>query len=82
MIIFDLFTIHGSWPNSGARERASYALRYMPGTSFYDHDAADSGKKENRTKGFGNHMRPLFLLRGENRAGNDLKRGHREDGNG
>ena len=82
MIIFDLFTIHGSWPNSGDRERASYALRYMPAASFYDHDAASPEKREsNRNKGYGHHMRPLFLVRGENRAGSDLSRGHPEQGN-
>ncbi len=82
MVIFDLFTAHASWPNTGDRERASYALRYMPATSFYDHEAASPEKKEvNKAKGYGHHMRPLFLVRGENRAGNDLKRGHPTSGN-
>lgn len=76
MIIFDLFTAHASWPNSGTRERASYALRYMPATSFYDHDAAAA--KGRTDTNYGHHMRPLILVRGVNRAGNDLRRGHPE----
>ena len=74
MIIFDLFTIHASWPNSGTRERASYALRYMPATSFYNHDAKAIGERKDTN--YAQNMRPLILVRGENRAGNDLKRGH------
>jgi chlorinating enzyme len=73
IVIFDVFTAHASRPNLGTRERVSYALRYMPATSRYDHDSVSP---ELSTKGYSHHMRPLMLLRGVNHAGNDLKRGH------
>jgi chlorinating enzyme len=73
MVIFDIFTAHASRPNLGTRERASYALRYIPGTSYYDHDATP---EELSSNGYGHHARPLILLRGEDRAGNDFRRGH------
>jgi ectoine hydroxylase-related dioxygenase (phytanoyl-CoA dioxygenase family) len=73
MVIFDVFTAHASQPNSGKRERASYALRYMPATSHYDHEGTPP---ELSTNGYGHHTRPLILVRGVDRAGNDLKRGH------
>ena len=69
MIIFDVFAAHASRPNSGTRERASYALRFMPATSFYDHDSLG-------TREYGNDTRPLILVRGQNRGGSDLRRGH------
>lgn len=78
IVLFDVFTIHASRPNLGTRERVSYALRYMPGASRYDHDATSS---ELSSKGYSHHLRPLMLLRGENRAGNDLKRGHPQQSN-
>jgi ectoine hydroxylase-related dioxygenase (phytanoyl-CoA dioxygenase family) len=73
MVIFDVFTIHGSRSNLGTRERAAYAVRFMPATSHFDHDAPDdrdSGSYVPFAK------RPLILLRGVDRAGNDFRRGH------
>lgn len=73
MVVFDIFTIHGGGPNLGTLPRAGYALRFMPGTSQYDHDGA-----ENRNvPGYSHDTRPLMLLRGVDRTGkNDFKRGH------
>ena len=73
MVIFDVFAIHGSRPNLGTRERAAYAVRFMPATSRFEHDAPD-----NRDTGsyLPHSTRPLILLRGVDRAGNDFRRGH------
>jgi ectoine hydroxylase-related dioxygenase (phytanoyl-CoA dioxygenase family) len=73
MIVHDIFTVHSSRPNTGTRERASFALRYMPATSRYDHKATPA---ELSTNGYGHHTRPLMLVRGVDRAGNDFRLGH------
>lgn len=39
--MFDVYTIHGSQPNSGTQARAGFTCRYMPGTSVYHHDRAE-----------------------------------------
>jgi len=72
MVLFDVFTIHGSRRNEGRTPRAGYALRFMPATSRYEHDGAE------RREHVGNfhHLRPLILARGQDRAGNDFVRGH------
>lgn len=73
MIIFHSRTIHSSHPNQGTRgDRASFTLRYMPGTSRYGHD--DVPERSRGHHGF--HTRPLILVRGVDRAGNDFRRGH------
>lgn len=73
MVVFDVYTIHGARPNSGASVRAGYSLRFMPGTSFFNHDSrADSDEP-----GFSHTSRPLLLVRGQDRTGrNDFRRGH------
>ena len=72
-VIFDVYTIHGSQPNSGAEPRAGFTCRYMPATSIYDH-----GKAEVRDQpGYGHESRALTLVRGQDRSGrNDFKLGH------
>lgn len=73
MVIFDVFTIHGSQPNNGTRPRAGYACRYMPGTSVYHHDRAEVRDQP----GYGHESRALTLVRGRDRTGrNDFERGH------
>lgn len=73
--IFDCYTIHGARANRGTRERAGYALRFMPATSHYDHDAVLTARR--RSPGAGHHTRPLILARGVDRSGrNDFRRGH------
>ncbi len=73
MVVFDVYTIHGARPNAGASVRAGYSLRFMPGTSFFDHDwQGDSDEP-----GFSHTSRPLLLVRGQDRTGrNDFRRGH------
>lgn len=73
MVIFDVFTIHGGEANPGAVPRAGYALRFMPATSHYDHDAAGDRDRP----GYAHDTRPLLLVRGVDRCGrNDFTRGH------
>ena len=66
MVIFDVYTIHGSWPNEGSKSRAGYSLRFFPATSHYDHSASDD---EFKVAG-GVRGRELILARGRDRAGN------------
>jgi chlorinating enzyme len=72
MVIFNAHTIHGSRPNQGLRDRASFTLRYLPSTSKYDHDNAPMRKSGSH----GFNTRPLMLVRGVDHAGNDFRRGH------
>jgi len=72
MVIFNAHTIHGSRPNLGTRDRASFTLRFMPATSKFDHD----GVLERERGYHAFHLRPLKLVRGVDRAGNDFRRGH------
>jgi len=62
MILFDVSTVHGSWPNRSFAPRAGYAIRFFPSTSHYD---------RSRANGLFRHQH-LFLVRGLDRAGNIL----------
>jgi hypothetical protein len=73
MVIFNANTVHGASRNTGTKERASFTLRYMPATSKFEHDAVSQVLRENY---HGFHTRPLILVRGVDRAGNDFRRGH------
>ncbi len=74
MVIFDIYTAHGSNANVGDTRRVGYALRFMPATSHYDHH--DVPVEESR--GAAHHTRPLILMRGEDRSDgrNDFTIGH------
>lgn len=75
IVIFDCYTVHGAASNTGSRRRAGYALRFMPSTSHYDHEAALTAHR--RSPGAAHHTRPLILARGVDRSGrNDFARGH------
>jgi len=75
IVLFDCYTIHGAQANRGTRQRAGYALRFMPSTSHYDHDAVKTARR--RSPGAAHHTRPLILARGVDRTGrNDFTRGH------
>ena len=73
MVIFDVYTAHGSNANKSGERRVGYALRFMPSASHYDHrdiPVADS-------RGAAHHTRPLLLVRGVDRSGlNDFSIGH------
>lgn len=64
----DVYTVHGSDQNSSSRRRAGIALRYMPTSSLFDRHMfasdASSGYVVDWAK------RPIFLVRGQDRAGN------------
>ena len=72
--LHDIHLIHGSSPNTSGKRRSGVAVRYMPGTSFFDRELMETGDNSGFLVNFSE--RPLWLLRGENKAGNDLDRGH------
>ena len=75
MVLFDVFTIHGSDANVSINRRIGYAMRYMPSTSWFNHDGAERREFSSN----GHNTRPLFLMRGTDRCGkNDFLRGHPE----
>ncbi len=76
--IHDVYLVHGSDENRSDKRRADYAIRYMPASSRYVRDpafpanayAAKNSPLMNYT------TRPLWLVRGRDRAGNDFEIGH------
>ncbi|MCW5624647.1 MAG: phytanoyl-CoA dioxygenase family protein [Burkholderiales bacterium] len=74
--LHDVFLIHGSLHNRSDRRRAGFVVRYMPATSRYDR-----GIDREQMQGgvaFSLSQRPIWLLRGQDRAGNDFQAGHGE----
>lgn len=69
MVVFDVYTIHGSNANPSGKRRCGFSMRYMPATSFYDHHA--------EARGIGHDTRPLIQVRGVDTNGrNDFTTGH------
>jgi hypothetical protein len=66
--------VHGSNPNRSARRRCGYAIRYMPATSLFDRSIPPTRIANNQVLDYS--QRPLWLLRGKDRAGNDFTIGH------
>jgi hypothetical protein len=77
--LHDVYTVHGSAHNRGKRRRADYAIRYMPATSLYDrrpdHPATVYANEMSPHMNYPN--RPIWLVRGQDRAGNDFTVGKR-----
>lgn len=74
MSMHDVYMIHGSNPNLSSRRRAGLAIRYMPGTSLFARDSSDDGSGAGYAVYFS--TRPIWLLRGEDRTGqNDFEVG-------
>ena len=75
--LHDVYLIHGSNPNASGKRRADYAIRYMPADALYDrrpdHPATRYAAKVSPTMNYA--KRPLWLLRGQDRAGNDFQIG-------
>jgi ectoine hydroxylase-related dioxygenase (phytanoyl-CoA dioxygenase family) len=65
---------HGSNANRSAKRRCGYAIRYMPATSLFDRSIPPTRIANNQVLDYS--QRPLWLLRGKDRAGNDFTVGH------
>ena len=70
----DIYLVHGSNPNHSPERRAGVAIRYMPATSLFDRSLIESSNSSGFTVDFS--TRPLWLMRGRDRAGNDFSTGH------
>ena len=71
----DVYLVHGSNPNRSARRRAGYAMRYFPGTTFYDREMDVGQSSDIGVSDFA--KRPIWLARGTDRTGrNDFRIGH------
>lgn len=68
MSLHDIHLVHGSNPNRSAKRRAGLAIRYMPATSLFDRSHGNRTTPQGLTTGFA--TRPLWLVRGQDRAGN------------
>lgn len=75
--LHDIFLVHGSAHNRSAQRRAGFVVRYMPATSRFARDLA--GMQQQAGISFSLARRPLWLLRGSDRGGNDFHIGHGED---
>jgi hypothetical protein len=73
MSIHDAYMIHGSGANRSNQRRAGLAIRYMPATSLYDRSIKMKGGaaaiRQDMSK------RPIYLVRGQDRASNDFEVG-------
>ena len=77
MSFHDVFLIHGSNANRSTRRRAGLAIRYMPATSLFDRHSSSDGIGAGYAVYFSN--RPIWLLRGEDKTGqNDFVVGHEQ----
>jgi len=65
---------HGSNANMSSKRRCGYAIRYMPATSLFDRSIPPTRIANNQVLDYS--QRPLWLLRGKDRAGNDFTVGH------
>ncbi len=76
--LHDVFLLHGSAPNRSNRRRADYAIRYMPATSRYvrDPDWPANAYAARYSPLMAYPSRPIWLVRGTDRAGNDFSVGH------
>ena len=70
----DVYMIHGSAANRTDKRRAAFIVRLMPATSFYDHTLGAEIGKAHPAQGYGE--RPLYLVSGQDRAGNNFDIGH------
>ena len=70
----DVYMIHGSKGNHTDKARPALIVRLMPATSFYDHELGAEIGKRHPAQGYG--TRPLFLVSGEDKAGNNFTIGH------
>ncbi len=76
MSLHDVYMIHGAAANASPQRRTGVALRYMPATSLFDRRLKPVDGKTGVPVNFAH--RPLWLVRGQDRAGNDFVTGHRQ----
>jgi ectoine hydroxylase-related dioxygenase (phytanoyl-CoA dioxygenase family) len=74
MSLHDVYMIHGANANRSPRRRTGVALRYMPATSLFDRSLKPVHGQSGVPVNFA--ARPLWLVRGVDRAGNDFVTGH------
>ena len=74
MSLHDVYMVHGAAANHSAQRRTGVALRYMPATSLFDRSLRPVDGKTGVAVNFA--QRPLWLVRGQDRAGNDFQVGH------
>ena len=70
--IHDVFLFHGSQANVSGKRRAGLTYRYMPATSFFDHEGAKVIEKK---IGY-SLQRQLHLVSGIDRASNKIYKDH------
>jgi hypothetical protein len=78
--LHDVYLVHGSGENRSQKRRADYAIRYMPATSRYvrEPDFPANAYAATHSPLMNYTQRPLWLVRGTDRAGNDFRIGHGE----
>ena len=74
MSLHDVHMIHGAQANTSTQRRTGVALRYMPASSLFDRGLKPLDGKTGVAVNFA--QRPLWLVRGQDSAGNDLNMGH------
>jgi len=76
--LHDVYLVHGSAANRSALRRSDYAIRYMPASSRYVRDPEfPANAYAARESPLMNYIhRPLWLVRGQDRANNDFTMGH------
>ena len=67
--LHDVYLVHGSEPNRSDKPRRGMTLRFMPTTSHYDRDI--ELKQHSRSKLNIGARRPVYLMRGIDRDGNN-----------
>lgn len=75
--LHDVFLVHGSEANRSDRRRAGFVIRFMPATSLFDRRI--DRRQDQAGLSFSFSRRPIWLARGQDRAGNDFAIGHGED---
>ena len=75
--LHDVYLIHGSNANRSSKRRAAFVIRYMPATSTFVRHTGDEHRQGEVS--FSMSLRPIWLLRGRDRGGNDFSIGHGED---
>jgi ectoine hydroxylase-related dioxygenase (phytanoyl-CoA dioxygenase family) len=68
--LHDSMLVHGSNANPSGKRRCGYAIRYMPATSLFDRTIPPTRIAHNQVLDFS--QRPIWLVRGHDRAGNDF----------